>query len=55
MGKDRLGWVYLGQLAYAAQELAQKRKYLPTNADKDSLRHATANDHAIWGVFHLAT
>lgn len=54
MGNDRLGWVYLGQLAYAVQELAQKRRRPPVNADKDSLRYATAIDHAIWGIFHLA-
>lgn len=54
MGNDRLGWVYLGQLAYATQELAKKRKHPPVNVDTDGLQYTTATDHAIWGIFHLA-
>ena len=55
MGKDRSGWIYHGQLAYAAQELAQKHKPPPPDADKETVRRAKAIDNTIWGLFNLAS
>lgn len=55
IGRDRLGWIFLGQLAYAAQELAQKHKPALADADQDALRLSRATDIAIWGTFNLAS
>lgn len=55
IGKDRSGWFYYSQLAYAVHELAEKHKPPPSGADGDTLRHARAVDMAIWGLFNLAS
>ncbi|KAJ5938124.1 hypothetical protein N7454_004466 [Penicillium verhagenii] len=55
MGKDRTGWIYLGQLAYAIHELARKHKPPPPDADPDTQHKSRAIDMAIWGLFNLAS
>lgn len=55
MGKDRIGWVYLGQLKYAVEELAQRHKSPPPDADEKDQRCSQATIHAIWGLFNLAS
>ena len=55
IGKDRSGWVYLSQLAYAVEELARRQKPPPPGADKETLHRARAVDITIWGLFNLAS
>lgn len=53
IGNDRVGWLYISQLAYAARELSQKHRTPPKDADKNILRKARAIEHTLWGVFNL--
>ncbi|KAJ5717368.1 hypothetical protein N7488_003014 [Penicillium malachiteum] len=55
MGKDRSGWIYYGQLAYAVQELSKKHKPPLPDADEDAIRRSQAICHAIWGLFNVAS
>ncbi|KAJ5180591.1 hypothetical protein N7492_003801 [Penicillium capsulatum] len=50
-----LGVLYVCQLAFAVNELAQKHKPPPPGADKETLRHAKVVELAIWGLFDLAS
>lgn len=54
MGKDRVGWVYISQLAYAVGELAQKHKPPPESEEKEIIEHEHVMRHTQWGVFNLA-
>lgn len=54
MGKDRAGWVYISQLAYAVGELAQKHKPPPESEEKEIIEHEHVMRHTQWGVFNLA-
>jgi hypothetical protein len=55
IGKDRTGWVYYGQLAYATQELSRKHQAPPNGADEETIRENSAIDNAIWGIFNFAS
>lgn len=55
IGKDRRGWNYHGQLAYAVQELADKHELPPPDASEDSIRDAQVIQRTIWGLFNLAS
>ena len=55
IGKDRTGWAYYGQLAYAAQELSQKHQALPDDADEETIHENSAIDYAMWGIFNFAS
>jgi hypothetical protein len=55
IGKDRTGWVYYGQLAYAAQELSRKHQALPNDADEEAIHENGAIDNTIWGIFNFAS
>lgn len=55
IGKDRAGWVYYGQLAYAAQELSRKHQLPPDGADEETIRGISAIDNALWGIFNFAS
>lgn len=55
IGKDRAGHIYLGQLTFAVEELAQKQSPLLPNADEDTRRNTMAVDNMIWGLFNMIT
>jgi hypothetical protein len=55
IGKDRTGWVYYGQLVYAAQELSRKHQAPPDDADEEAIHKNSAIDNAIWGIFNFAS
>jgi len=51
MGKDRRGWVYQGQLAFAAKELARSTHSAPSNATAKSPDLAQATNFTFWGLY----
>ncbi|KAJ5358861.1 uncharacterized protein N7496_011274 [Penicillium cataractarum] len=55
IGRDRIGWRYLGDLAHGVHELAERRGPTPEDADQDTIRKLKATDHMIWGLFTLAS
>lgn len=55
VGKDRTGWVYYGQLAYAAQELSRKHRAPREDADEEEMEEIRAVDNAMWGIFNFAS
>ncbi|OOQ84351.1 C6 transcription factor [Penicillium brasilianum] len=55
IGRDRIGWRYLGDLAYGVHELAERRGQTPEDADQETMRKLKATDHTIWGLFTLAS
>ncbi|KAL4894869.1 hypothetical protein BDV59DRAFT_175146 [Aspergillus ambiguus] len=54
-GRDRQGWIYRSQLAYAVQELAQKHSFLASKADDDTLRTVRVIHNTLWGLFNIST
>ncbi|KAG2412986.1 hypothetical protein HFD88_010545 [Aspergillus terreus] len=54
-GRDRQGWIYRSQLAYAVQELSQKHPVLASKADEDTLRMVRVIHDSTWGVFNIST
>ncbi|RAH67887.1 putative C6 transcription factor [Aspergillus aculeatinus CBS 121060] len=54
-GRDRQGWIYRNQLAYALQELLQESSTLATNPDLDTLRMVHGLNRTVWGLFNVAT
>lgn len=55
IGRDRIGWRYLSDLAHSVHELAEKPRPSPEDADQETLRKLKATDHTIWGLFTLAS
>ncbi|KAJ5325685.1 uncharacterized protein N7506_008787 [Penicillium brevicompactum] len=55
IGKDRAGWAYYGQLAYATQELSRRHRLPPDGADEETIRGISAIDNALWGIFNFAS
>lgn len=55
MGKDRVGWIYQGQLAYAAKEFAKAHRPAAPDAHESERVKSQAIDNAIWGMFNIAT
>ena len=55
IGKDRTGWLYYGQLAYATQELSRKHQAQRDAADEDEIEEIRAIDNAMWGIFNFAS
>ncbi|CEL04101.1 hypothetical protein ASPCAL05233 [Aspergillus calidoustus] len=51
-GKDRLGWISRGQLAYSLEELSQTASH--NTSDPDSTRMLQVVNHTKWGLFHLS-
>ncbi|EAW12869.1 putative C6 transcription factor [Aspergillus clavatus NRRL 1] len=51
--KDRHGWIYQSQLAYAVRELSQSTT-APSPADKDALELSQVTNLTIWGLFNIA-
>lgn len=54
-GRDRQGWIYRSQLAYAVQELSQKYPMLASKADEDTLHMARVANTTICGLFSIST
>ncbi|RAL10264.1 putative C6 transcription factor [Aspergillus homomorphus CBS 101889] len=54
-GRDRQGWIYRNQLAYALQELLQRNSTLAVNPDLDTLRMVHGLNRTVWGIFNVAT
>jgi hypothetical protein len=54
IGRDRIGWGYLSDLAHEVHQLAEKRRPTPEDSDQETLQKLKATDHTIWGLFMLA-
>ncbi|KAI2897588.1 hypothetical protein CBS63078_7910 [Aspergillus niger] len=50
MGKDRMGWWYLGQVRSMAEEYAKKH---PNSPSDTPTRESRAIDNTIWGIYNL--
>ena len=50
MGKDRMGWWYLGQIRSMAEEYAEKH---PNSPSDSPTRESRAIDNTIWGIYNL--
>ncbi|OJJ95245.1 hypothetical protein ASPACDRAFT_36771 [Aspergillus aculeatus ATCC 16872] len=51
MGKDRVGWLYLGHLRSMADEYT--KKHPPPPAGMSPFRESRAIDNTIWGIYNL--
>ena len=54
IGRDRIGWGYLSDLAHEVYRLAEKRRPNPEDSDQETLQKSKATDRTIWGLFILA-
>lgn len=54
IGRDRIGWGYLSELAHEVHQLAEKRRPTPEDSDQETLQKLKVTDHTIWGLFMLA-
>lgn len=55
IGRDRIGWKYLSDLAYGVHTLAEQRRPPREDADQETLHKLKATDHTIWGLFTLSS
>ncbi|KAI3055902.1 transcriptional regulator family: Fungal Specific TF [Aspergillus niger] len=53
MGKDRKGWIYQGQLAFAAKELKRTLGSGSFGSIPDAPDIARATDFTLWGLYNL--
>ncbi|KAL4935617.1 hypothetical protein BDV06DRAFT_206638 [Aspergillus oleicola] len=53
MGRDHVGWWYLGQLAHMVEEFAAKHSKSKSNSNNTDYRADRAISTAIWGVYNL--
>lgn len=50
MGKDRLGWIFQGQLAYTVQDFVAL-----VDGGKASEYDSRAVDNTVWGLYNITT
>lgn len=51
MCKDRVGWLYQGQLAFAVRELATRHRPSSSDAPEDTRALGRATNSAFWGLY----
>lgn len=55
MGKDRRGWLYQGQLVFAAKELDRNTPKTRPNATGQELDLGRVTDFTLWGLYIITT
>lgn len=55
MGKDRLAWQQMAEIADYAREIEKKRQSLIAEAGEDALQMARAISYAMFGLFNMCT
>lgn len=53
MGKDRRGWIYQGQLAFAAKELQRTLRIISSGSSDEVSDIRRVTDLTLWGLYNM--
>ncbi|GFN20833.1 hypothetical protein AtubIFM55763_002646 [Aspergillus tubingensis] len=53
MGKDRRGWIYQGQLAFAAKELQRTLRTVSSGSSNEASDIRRVTDLTLWGLYNM--